>query len=196
MGARHVLAVDLPAVTTGLARAFHDDPQFRFLFAGSEGFDAGIAGFMAVAAEASLRRGHAYTLDGASGAALWVPPDVEFLGEREFEALVPVFAAAGDDCVGRAAALGEAMAAHHPHRPHFYLAIVGVDPSRQGQRLGEALLAPVLARCDADGLPAYLESSNPRNVSFYLRQGFTVTAEFGAEGGPIFTGMWREPVRR
>jgi ribosomal protein S18 acetylase RimI-like enzyme len=57
------------------------------------------------------------------------------------------------------------------------------------------LLAHVLARVDADGVPAYLESSNERNLAFYGRQGFEVTSEVVITGGPRVWPMWREARR-
>ena len=51
------------------------------------------------------------------------------------------------------------MERRHPREPHHYLALIGTDPAHQGRGIGTALLEPVLARCDAEGLPAYLESS-------------------------------------
>ena len=60
--------------------------------------------------------------------------------------------------------------------------------------MGARLLAPVLARCDRDGLPAYLESSNPRNLPFYERHGFVRrTAVPLPSGCPLVTPMWRDP---
>ena len=66
------------------------------------------------------------------------------------------------------------MARYHPKEPHWYLPLLGVDPARQGQGLGSALLKHALAHCDAEGLPAYLESSNIKNVPLYERHGFEV----------------------
>jgi hypothetical protein len=53
---------------------------------------------------------------------------------------------------------------------------------------------PLLSRCDAEGVPAYLEASSPRNRALYERHGFEVTQEFrvGADAPPIW-GMWRDP---
>jgi MFS family permease len=52
-------------------------------------------------------------------------------------------------------------------KPHWYLWLLGVDPDRQGQGVGSALLAPILARADAEGLPCALETLTERNVWFY-----------------------------
>ena len=51
----------------------------------------------------------------------------------------------------------------------------------------------MLAEADAEGLPCYLESSNPRNVSLYLRHGFVETGELPLPDGPSLIQMWREP---
>lgn len=55
------------------------------------------------------------------------------------------------------------------------------------------MLQPVLERCDADGVRAYLESTNLRNHSLYHRQGFVDAGEIRLDGGPSLTPMWREP---
>lgn len=92
--------------------------------------------------------------------------------------------------LGALATVGEA----HPHEPpHWYLAAVATRRQHQGTGCAPLVIDPVLARCDADGLPAYLESSNPRNVGFYERLGFVVTGEIQVPGGPVLIPMWREP---
>ena len=68
--------------------------------------------------------------------------------------------------------------AMHPHEPHWYLATLGTAVEQQGKGIGGALMRPVLAHCDAEGMPCYLESSKERNVPFYRRHGFEVV-----EGG-------------
>jgi GNAT superfamily N-acetyltransferase len=86
------------------------------------------------------------------------------------------------------------MERHHPTEPHWYLEVLGTDPSMQGRGVGAAVLAPVLERCDRDGLPAYLESSKAENVPWYERHGFAVVAELRARAGapPSWT-MRRDP---
>ena len=86
------------------------------------------------------------------------------------------------------------MEMSHPSGPpHWYLAVLGTDPSAQGQGLGSAVLAPVLQRCDEDGVGAYLESSKESNIAFYSRHGFRLTGEVHLLKGPQMWKMWRDP---
>jgi len=51
----------------------------------------------------------------------------------------------------------------------------------------------VTDRCDAEGVPAYLESSDPANVPLYERHGFSVAGEVTIVDGPTIPLMWRDP---
>ena len=55
-----------------------------------------------------------------------------------------------------------------------------------------AMLAENLERIDGEGMPAYLESSNPANNHRYERLGFRAIGEFHPPGGntPVTT-IWR-----
>jgi GNAT superfamily N-acetyltransferase len=81
----------------------------------------------------------------------------------------------------------------HPHEPHWYLAVLATDPTVQGRGIGSALLAPILERCDREGLLAYTETQKPENVSWYARAGFTVSDEVRLPGTPPVWCLRREP---
>jgi GNAT superfamily N-acetyltransferase len=81
---------------------------------------------------------------------------------------------------------------HASMAPHMYLAVLGVEPERQGLGLGSQLLRPGLELCDAEGLPAYLETGKERNLAFYGRHGFDVIDQIVLPGGPPLWFMWRE----
>ena len=83
--------------------------------------------------------------------------------------------------------------AHADHPDHYYLAVLGTRPDRQGEGVGSALMAPVLATCDAEGIGAYLESSKESNIPFYRRHGFEVVGEVTFPSGPTIWPMWRDP---
>ena len=81
----------------------------------------------------------------------------------------------------------------HPEEPHWYLAVLGTAPEHQGKGVGSALISPILQKCDAEGVPAYLESSKESNIPFYQRHGFEVTGEIKVKNGPTLWPMWRDP---
>jgi GNAT superfamily N-acetyltransferase len=88
--------------------------------------------------------------------------------------------------------LDEGMSAAHPHDAHWYLNVISTLPDHQGRGLGAEILAPTIATCDAEGMPAYLESSNPRNMTLYRRHGFEQIGEIELPDGPSLYPMWRE----
>ena len=53
----------------------------------------------------------------------------------------------------------------HPKEDHWYLPFIGLDPSKQGQGIGSLILKESLKKADEQGKIAYLESSNPMNMS-------------------------------
>lgn len=77
----------------------------------------------------------------------------------------------------------------HMKDPHWYLNLLVVDPSAQRSGAGGALQAAVLERCDAEGFPAYLETQNPDNLSYYRRFGYEVVDELHPvpNGPPLWT---------
>ena len=116
------------------------------------------------------------------GAAVWLPPSGwEVMPERAAEAeLDKLPALMGADAVARfEQVLGFLEPFHRRDVPpeHWYVMVVGVAPAGQGQGLGRALLEPILKRADATGLPCYLETAQPRNVSFYRNLDFRVLVE-------------------
>lgn len=95
----------------------------------------------------------------------------------------------------RAELVGRLTGELHPHdRAHAYLLMIGVTPERQGEGLGTALMAPVLERCDREGVPAYLEASSARSRALYERLGFVfMGTAVQLPDGPQMWPMWREP---
>ena len=68
-----------------------------------------------------------------------------------------------------------------------------MDPVAQNQGHGSALLTYALARSDEDGLPAYLESSNPRNITLYQRHDFEILGTIQVGSSPRLVPMLRQP---
>ena len=132
----------------------------------------------------------AHCTEDISGVALWLPagvhPDEEAMGEVMENAIE---AATREDLH----ALFEQGAKYHPDGEYWFLPLIGVDPACQGRGYGSALLAHALQQCDEQQLPAYLDSSNPRNISLYQRHGFEILATLQVGTSPQLVSMLREP---
>ena len=78
----------------------------------------------------------------------------------------------------------------HPLEPHWYLSTLGVDPCRQGQGFGSALLRAWLRDVDLESEPAYLETDREENMAFYVREGFEPIGELSVLGTRVWS-LWR-----
>jgi GNAT superfamily N-acetyltransferase len=182
-----------------LARAFHDDPFMTYAFPDDDFRFRELPWFMAVAVRAVLPRGRVHTDARVAGAAVWLPPGLPSLDD---EALASAgFADAprrlGAETLRRFGGNMEHLGDWHRRlapEPHWYLMILGVDPPYQGRGVGGELMQPILAECDRNGIPAYLETQKARNVPFYRKHGFEVARETDAPmGGPHWWLMKRPP---
>lgn len=176
------------AVIATLVAAFVADPVARWFFSDDAGYRAAFPRFVDALGGGAFAHAAAYRADNYTGAALWLPPGVG-PDEAAIGALVEqTLVCEKRDICG---AVFEAMGRAHPEEPHWYLPLIGVVPDQQGRGIGSALLEASLARCDAEGLSAYLESTNPRNVPLYRRFGFEVSGEIAIGGCPPLIPMVR-----
>ncbi|MCW2948842.1 MAG: acetyltransferase [Actinoallomurus sp.] len=191
---RDVTTIDTAQLAAVLGRAFADDPVWHWMFPRHPERMTDL--FAMLLRHAHLPKGVSELAtegDSILAGALWDPPGrwkISLITQlRQAPVLVRVL---GTRTFPVLRGLGELERAH-PERPHWYLAILGTDPPAQGRGLGSALLRSRLSRCDAERLPAYLESSKESNVPYYERFGFRVTGEMRMPGGPPVWPMWREP---
>ncbi len=193
---RRLERAGLPAAVATLVRAFDDDPVSQFMFRSPGRSRRGLRSFFT--REVGLQylpHGHVYTAGDGGGVAVWGPPFRPRRPVLELLQLLPTSVHLLGPHAPAAIGFLLAIDAHHPKEPHWYLANLGVEPDRQGKGIGSSLLADGVARVDAEGLPAYLESSKERNVPLYARFGFEVVEELRpAGGGPTLWCMWR-PAR-
>lgn len=183
-----------------LADAFAEDPVFAWLIPPRlPGRDNRLRTFFTSMSRGYLRQGKpCYLTSDASAAALWAGP-----GGWAMPLSQILLEAAPSGLAFRThllRALRTQLQIERLHAgmpaPHWYLGYLGTRRDRQGQGLGTQMLREVLAGLDTDGLPAYLESSNERNVPLYERNGFRVVGDLQALGhGPTIWRMWREPQR-
>lgn len=171
-----------------LTLAFSIDPMVRWSLPEPSKYLAAFPLIAKAFGGSTFQKGTAYIADGFEGTALWLPPGA---GSDE-ESLMRLFNENVDDDVKKdLPEIFEQMEKFHPTEPHWYLPMIGVDPACQGTGVGTALMTEALKAVDRDGLIAYLESSNPRNISLYERHGFEVIGEIQSGSSPVLCPMLR-----
>jgi len=194
---RPVVRTDVEPTAAAMARAFYDDPVMAWIFPDEQMRSRRLPSFFTSAIRGNLGHGNTevvVTGGQVLGCAIWMAPGTWRPPLwRQFAALPSVIMRLRSRLAVASTTYGALLAAH-PQLPHWYLSGIGTDPPAQGTGVGGALLRSRLARCDAAGQAAYLESSKERNVPFYERHGFRVTRELTVPGGgPVLWLMWREP---
>ncbi|MEM8610333.1 MAG: GNAT family N-acetyltransferase [Myxococcota bacterium] len=174
-----------------LADAFRDDPIMKWVSA-----DPSYPAFaFGLATPFCVKHGHTLVAEDGSGAISWLPPRVALKPKTDVRSVWSGLRTYGPRTLSRALSMLRDMSKHHPKDPHYYLFSIGTRRAAQGRGVGSALIRRGLERCDAEGVPAYLESSNEKNVPFYRRHGFELVEELRlAPDGPSMWLMWREPV--
>ena len=174
------------------AEAFAEDPVNLWIFGNTRPMQDV---FSALARSVYLRRGFCH-LAGDDGATMWAHSSAS----REPGALAmfglvsSIMLKGTKGAAQRGLKAAETMAREHPTEPHLYLFTIGTRKAARGKGLGKQLMSPVLAAADRDGLPCYLENSNPANTGFYRSHGFERTKVFApGPGGPPLEAMWRAP---
>ncbi|MFI6249946.1 GNAT family N-acetyltransferase [Streptomyces sp. NPDC051016] len=192
---RPATPADLDAVVSTLTSAFLQDPVWGPVFPDEGRRVRQMGELWRVYARGALRYPWTFVTPGVEAVAVWIPPGgVELTEEEERERGEVMEKVAGAE-VARAVEETEAgFGAAHPEEPFFHLTILGTHADHRGKGLGMALLSDTLARLDAIGANAYLESTNPANDRRYESVGFVPRGEIVTPGGRTVTTMWR-PAR-
>jgi GNAT superfamily N-acetyltransferase len=186
---------DQAGVVETLAAAFFGDPVWGWFFPDRGRRTTQIASVFRLLVDSGLAHGWVWTTPSYEAATLWIPPGCAELNDADAASLEPLVR----EMVSERAdlvleGLGRFEAAHPTGVDHFYLSLFGTHPSHRGAGIGLRVLEANLAEIDAQGSPAYLESTNPANLVRYQAVGFAATGRFDLpDGGPSVTTMWREP---
>ena len=177
-----------------LARAFIDDPQLiRFVPEPTKRVEL-LRSMFRMALSHAILHGEVYAVSPKmDGIAIWLPsgvPNITFWEMLRGGGLTLLFKVGWEFL--RKMKQDEDFAHELRRRlaptPHWYLAVLGVDPEFQGRGCASCLLKPTLARLDAEKLPGYLETSTEEYVPIYQHFGFKVIQEAVLPGSG--TKMW------
>jgi GNAT superfamily N-acetyltransferase len=189
--ARLATPADLDGVTRTLWEAFRDDPLWSWAFPEHDNLEP----WWRFSIQSALRYPWVWVTDDYAAASVWIPPEGTELTKDEEERVEPLLRDLAGPRSSVVLELHERFETAHPRdEPHYYLSLLGTHPRSRGRGLGMELLAENLAAIDAEGMPAYLESSNPENDKRYERLGFVRLGEFSTpDGEHTVASMWREP---
>jgi ribosomal protein S18 acetylase RimI-like enzyme len=179
---------ETPELSRLLAAAFLDDPIFGWAFPDPGPRQRILPSLFHCFADACRAGEENHITEDRRAGAVCLP-----VGHEPDEAELARLGDIAGPYAPRTAELSELMGAEHPDEPHYYLFFIGTLPRWQGRGIGSAVLAKLLAACDRDGVPAYLDATSEHNRRLYLRHGFEVLNEVRLPDGPPFWPMWRGP---
>jgi ribosomal protein S18 acetylase RimI-like enzyme len=190
-GVRPLRPGELAAAAGMLARAFDDDPLFRDLLPDDRRRAEVLRWFLRSSLNECSGVSGGFTLAAGPevGAMAIVPPGMWPLPLRRtlraiaLPRFVPTLR-----LVRQALHIEARIRAMHPAGPHVYVNLLGVDPTMKGRGHGATLMRHACAIAREAGSGVYLETSNPKNLTFYRRWGLEVVAEIASHGAaPIWT---------
>jgi ribosomal protein S18 acetylase RimI-like enzyme len=164
-----------------LARAFQNDSLFQYALPDEQKRLSRLHELFKLNLSYGVKFGEVFTILN-QGLAIWLPP-----GNNRITVPRAIWAGmwrtpfkVGLNAVirlGEMNTISESLHKQVMSGLHWYLFMLAVDPVTQGNGLGGQLMQPVLAMADAQGLPCYLETSNPHAVRFYQKHGFSIAIE-------------------
>ena len=193
----------LEAAANVLVRAFVDDPGLHFVLPSQDERDRLGLHVARAAIRYTARCGAPLiTTDEVRGVALWFPPDATSPTPHDLveSGIAEVPNLLGSEAWRRLQRLLDHLDALHPRfapEPHWFLAMLGVDPEWQRRGIGASLMQPIFDSADLDGLVCYLEAPTAANARYYERRGFHVVTETDIPESDVHIWlMRREPQGR
>lgn len=188
---------DIDRIVEILTLAFFHDPLWGPAFPDVDRRAEQAAGLWRFYVTCVQRYPNTYLTAGGEATAVWIPPGgVELTHDEEADLERLLLASTGRETTDGILEIMGQFDAARPRESHYYLGLLGTHDAHRGQGHGLRLLAENLAEVDEQGLPAYLESSNPLNDARYARFGFAPHGTITAASGHVVTTMWRPPVPR
>ena len=188
---RPLRAGRLDAAAALLAHAFSDDPATAYLIPDPAQVIPIMKAFFEACLRNGLEHGQVFALDDPLRAvAIWHVIDNDHVEMPEPDVSGMLSMLDEPSQYRWLLVLGSMGEVHQRlmRQPHTYLPVVGVEPEQQGRGLGSAMLAPLLASSQAQGLPCYLETFNPLNLPLYERHGLRVAHEGVVPGTTVI--LW------
>jgi ribosomal protein S18 acetylase RimI-like enzyme len=176
-----------------LVNAFANDPQVAYFFpVRPEARPYLVKEFFVILLEARLKLGMPVLQlmegDSVLGVVMgydtrrpeWPPSQAKRLS---------AFESVNEGLVDRFTQADKIMEGLKPASPHYYLGVVGMNPTAQGRGKGRVLVDAFLSLSDLDTLSdgTFLETANPHNLAFYQHFGFEIIGQGSLDNS---TSLW------
>jgi len=193
---------DIDTMKRVLARAYDKEPVLNWLVIQDAKrtqrrerfFEIQLGGFD------SIQHDHVFTTEQLNGIAIWYPPEPQDCWNApplKVLSLMPKLISVHGLRKMPSIDSGIRMIVKHHLKnmkdPHYYLEVMGVEPTHQREGIGTHLLQHGLRMCNEKGVPAYLETATEENVRLYQKNGFKVIEDFVLPKGPKVWTMIYEP---
>jgi ribosomal protein S18 acetylase RimI-like enzyme len=179
-----------------LVNAFLVDPLTEYLFPENEKRDEQLRLFIGTNLQYALVTGEIYT--SLNGVAAWLFPGDKMRprlnGVDDPRSQLSRLLESGASA--RLTDFTKSLAAQHKDLTgrYYYLLFLGVNPGKQGQGIGSALIGPMLKVADESSMRCLLDTMNERDLEFYHKHDFEVCCESRLCGnGPYTWTMMRLP---
>lgn len=183
-----------------LGRAFETDPLWTAVLTDSERRPETLVRMFTALTKATAVQGRPEQTPDLGGIALWHPPgkDIGLWAMVRSGSALPRFVMSlgkpeRKRMIGTLRQIGGRKKVLMPE-PHWYVSAIGVEPERQGQGVGSALMQHAIARADRDGVPIYLETESESNVGFYRNLGFAVIEEIEVVAATVPIWLMSRPA--
>jgi GNAT superfamily N-acetyltransferase len=182
---------DRAAVIANVAAAFAGDPAWSFLL--DDAYDRLAPEFAGALFDTRVLAGGVWVTSDLAAVAMWEP-----MGGETVAGAAPIWeayrAVVDEPAWARLVEYERAVDAARPGSPYWYLGVLATRPDRHREGLATAVMAPVLARADREGLDCCLETSSSANLRFYERRGFTDPTAVHIRSGPPTWWLRRPPL--
>jgi len=195
---RKATEADRDAILDTLSRAFAEDPVWGgWAFPDRARAMRQRSAVFGLWVDMTLRYGWVKVTEGCEAVASWFPPGTGEDTPEDYDRLVRL---AHEQLGDHARIFLDGCAIIESSRPlaepHYYLSLLATHDAHRGRGLAASLLDESLALIDRERMPAYLDSTNPKNLPLYERRGFRIIGSYQLPEGPAVDQMWRAAARK
>lgn len=169
---------DRERVVDTVVTAFEADPAFRYFFPDDASYADQAAAFAGYLFDRRVCQGTVWIIEGGASVAMWEAPSSSVEAQRDGPPRLELPA----EVIARLDLYNAAVHTALPTAAHWYLGVLATRPDHAGRRWGRAVMAAGVQRAASAGLPAFLETANPRNIEVYRRAGWEVVRSVTVQG--------------